>query len=109
MLPQSLINASFARTSEQYVGSAGQEWIDRRKLQESHKNVLREEEPNMLGIGTEPSFAIGQRALLIQTGRCTHLMRSRSSFNFQAACGCAICFSGGYDDLLLYCPVLLRY
>lgn len=53
----------------QYVGLNGQKWINREELQRSHKNVLREEEPDVLGIGTEPSFAIGQRALLIQTGR----------------------------------------
>ena len=52
----------------QYVGLTGQKWVDRTELQETHKNVLRDEEPNMLGIGTEPSFAIGQRALLVQTG-----------------------------------------
>ncbi len=52
----------------QYVGLGGQKWIDREELQKSRKNVLRDEEPNILGIGTEPTFAIGQRALLIQTG-----------------------------------------
>ena len=60
----------------QYVGHAGQKWIDREKLQKSRKNVLRDEEPNMLGIGTEPSFAIGQRALLIQTGGCADVLQS---------------------------------
>ena len=30
--------------------------------------MCNEEEPCVLGVGTEPSFAIGQRALLIQTG-----------------------------------------
>lgn len=30
--------------------------------------MLKEEEPCVLGIGTEPSFANGNRALLIQTG-----------------------------------------
>ena len=58
----------------QYVGSAGQRWIDRGELQESHKNVLREEEQAVLGIGTEPSFAIGQRALLIQSGAQAYLV-----------------------------------
>jgi len=31
--------------------------------------VVREEEPDLLGIGLEPSFAIGQRALLVRTAR----------------------------------------
>jgi hypothetical protein len=29
-------------------------------------NVLKEEEPGLIGIGTQPSFAIGQRALLLR-------------------------------------------
>ena len=33
-----------------------------------HENVWKEEEAGVIGIGTQPSFAIGQRALLIQTG-----------------------------------------
>lgn len=37
-------------------------------LQDGHKNLLKEEEPCVLGIGTEPTFANGNRALLIQTG-----------------------------------------
>ena len=37
-------------------------------MADSHKNVCKEEEPGVMGIGTEPSFAIGQRALLIRTG-----------------------------------------
>jgi glyoxylase-like metal-dependent hydrolase (beta-lactamase superfamily II) len=36
-------------------------------LQATHKNAFKVEEANLLGIGTEPRFAIGQRALLIQT------------------------------------------
>ena len=57
-------------------GSAGNElcvcalrWTTHaRLLQEGYRNTCKEEEPCVLGIGTEPSFAIGQRALLIQTG-----------------------------------------
>ena len=37
-------------------------------LQDGHKNLLKEEEPRVLGIGTKPTFANGSRALLIQTG-----------------------------------------
>lgn len=52
----------------QYVASGGQKWIDSKDLQQEHQNIIKEEEPHITGIGTEPSFAIGQRALLIQTG-----------------------------------------
>ena len=50
----------------QYVGWDGQTWTTLRELQADHRNVLREEEPGLTGIGTEPEFAIGQRALLLQ-------------------------------------------
>jgi hypothetical protein len=52
----------------QYVGSAGQQWTDLEALSRTHKTVTKEQEPNLLGIGVEPHFAIGQRALLVQTG-----------------------------------------
>jgi hypothetical protein len=48
----------------QYVGGRGQEWTTMAKLEREHHNRVEEVEPGMLGIGTEPSFAIGQRALL---------------------------------------------
>lgn len=49
----------------QFVGWSGQGWTTLAKLQESHRNVVRLEEAGLYGIGMEPSFAIGQRALLI--------------------------------------------
>ena len=50
----------------QYVGQHGQQWTTLEALRAEHHTVIREEEPNLIGIGTEPKFAIGQRALLIQ-------------------------------------------
>ncbi len=37
------------------------------ELRADHRNELREEEPGLIGIGTVPTFAIGQRALLVRT------------------------------------------
>jgi hypothetical protein len=37
------------------------------KLQRNHENRFEPLEPGLFGIGTEPTFAIGQRALLVQT------------------------------------------
>lgn len=37
------------------------------ELQAGHHNIIRRVETGLLGIGTEPGFAIGQRALLIET------------------------------------------
>src|ERR1700722_17426165 len=51
----------------QYVGSDGQRWTTVEQLRDRHRADLREEEPGLHGIGMTPSFAIGQRALLIQS------------------------------------------
>lgn len=51
----------------QYVGWGGQAWTSLAELREKHRAVFREEEPGLLGIGMEPKFAIGQRALVAQT------------------------------------------
>jgi glyoxylase-like metal-dependent hydrolase (beta-lactamase superfamily II) len=51
----------------QYIGWDGQEWTTLTALQQDHKNEIRLEEPGLYGIATQPGFAIGQRALLVQT------------------------------------------
>lgn len=55
------------RDERQYVNWNGQQWTTLADLQVRHRNLLREVEPGMTGIATEPGFAIGQRALLVQT------------------------------------------
>ena len=51
----------------QYVGWGGQQWTTMAELASDRAVVLREEEPDLIGVGVEPSFAIGQRALLVRT------------------------------------------
>lgn len=51
----------------QYVGHDGQQWTTLPELQQSHRNRIERQEDRLYGIGTEPKFAIGQRALLIQS------------------------------------------
>jgi len=51
----------------QYVPEGGQEWTTSAELAEDHDNQIRDE-GDLVGIGTEPSFAIGQRALLVPFG-----------------------------------------
>ncbi len=51
----------------QFVRHAGQEWTTLERLATDHHNRLEQEAPRLLGIGTEPEFAIGQRALLLQS------------------------------------------
>jgi len=51
----------------EYIGMGGQRWTTLASLQETHHNLIKPIAPGLTGIGTEPSFAIGQRALLVQS------------------------------------------
>jgi len=51
----------------QFVRHTGQEWTTLKRLQVAHRNRFEEETPRLFGIGTEPEFAIGQRALFLQS------------------------------------------
>lgn len=54
----------------QYVGPNGQEWTTLETMQRGGwKNVFKEQEPNLVGIGTEPKMGIGQRTLLLRTDK----------------------------------------
>ncbi|WP_407170609.1 MBL fold metallo-hydrolase [Bradyrhizobium sp. ORS 111] len=48
----------------QYVNWDGQAWLTRDELAQRHRLVWRDD-MGLVGIGLEPSFAIGQRALLV--------------------------------------------
>ncbi|MCK8787068.1 MBL fold metallo-hydrolase [Roseomonas sp. NAR14] len=50
----------------QYLQPAGQGWTTLPRLRITHMNAFRDE-AGLLGIGTAPHFAIGQRALLVPT------------------------------------------
>jgi hypothetical protein len=51
----------------QYLRNTGQGWTTLDRLLVQHRNAIRLEEPGLIGIGIEPQFAIGQRALLVRT------------------------------------------
>ena len=51
----------------QYAPPRGQTWTTLEVLSQGHVNSFREYEKGLTGIGTQPHFAIGQRALLVQT------------------------------------------
>src|SRR5438132_11786691 len=51
----------------QFVRHGGQEWTTLERLAAGRHNRFEDEAPQLLGIGTEPEFAIGQRALLLQS------------------------------------------
>ncbi len=51
----------------QYVGAGGQQWTTLDALRARHRGTLEPIEPGLFGLGMTPSFAIGQRALLVQS------------------------------------------
>jgi hypothetical protein len=51
----------------QYVPVSGQRWTNLEALRADHHNLIRPE-GELMGIGTSPRFAIGQRALLVPSG-----------------------------------------
>jgi hypothetical protein len=55
------------RDERQYVGWNGQQWTSLEEIRAAgHRARFGEEGPGVTGIGTDPSFAIGQRALLVR-------------------------------------------
>jgi hypothetical protein len=79
----------------QFVGWEGQQWATLEELRSAHRPELREEEPGLLGIGMAPSFAIGQRALLVRSAGgnvlwdCIPLLDDATVAAVQAAGGAA--------------------
>src|SRR5579859_3775281 len=57
------------RDSRQFVGLDGQQWTTLEELAHKHHNIIQQEETGLYSIHTEPHFAIGQRAFLLQTPR----------------------------------------
>ena len=51
----------------QFMPPGGQAWTTLERLGVGHLNAFRQHEPGLIGIGTQPPFAIGQRALLVCT------------------------------------------
>ena len=77
----------------QYVGREGQRWTTLKEMQTTHRNQLDVEGPELISIGTEPKFAIGQRALHVRTADgnvlwdCISLIDDRSVSATQALGG----------------------
>ncbi len=77
----------------QFVRHSGQEWTTLKRLQTDHRNRLEDEASQLLGIGTEPEFAIGQRALLLQSSEgnllwdCITLLDDRTAAEVDARGG----------------------
>ena len=60
-------HCAICEDERQYVGWDGQRWTTLDDLRKTHRADIREEEADLTGLGCDPSFAIGQRALLVET------------------------------------------
>ena len=78
--------------ARQYVGYDGQRWTTLEQLAAERRNVVRGE-AGLTGVGTEPSFAIAQRALLVPGARgnalwdCTPLLGEETVAEIEALGG----------------------
>jgi hypothetical protein len=71
----------------QYVGHDGQRWTTMEEAPTRTSQPHRGAEPGLLGIGTDPSFAIGQRASSRAPLGLHHLARRRDQAAVDAAAG----------------------
>lgn len=68
--PESGREPEHCRTCEderQYIGLDGQKWTTLEELRREHRNRLVEYEPGLTGMFTEPRFALGERAMLVES------------------------------------------
>jgi hypothetical protein len=64
---QPLAVCAVCEDDRQYIKATGQQWTTLGRLRQTNRNSLRFEESGLTGIGIDPPFAIGQRALLVRT------------------------------------------
>ena len=70
----------------QYLPPEGQQWTTLDAVRADHKAEIREQEPRLTGMGIKPQFAIGQRALLLESPSgnvlwdCLPLLDAHASF-----------------------------
>ena len=76
---QSPASCTICQDERQYVKVTGQQWTTPERLRLTNRNSIKFKEPGLIGIGIEPHFAIGQRALFLRTPTpkaCTRSTRS---------------------------------
>ena len=64
---------AICQDERQYVKATGQQWTTLERLRLTNRNSIKFEEPGLIGIGIEPQFAIGQRALFLRTPKANVL------------------------------------
>jgi hypothetical protein len=60
---------TICQEERQYLNPHGQSWTTLTAMRRTHFNCFRQHEPGLIGIGSTPAFAIGQRALLLRTAK----------------------------------------
>jgi hypothetical protein len=60
-------HCTICRDERQFERDGGQQWTTHDRLLGTHSTVLRRREPGLWGLRTEPRFAIGQEAHLVET------------------------------------------
>jgi hypothetical protein len=65
--PAATEHCPICEDSRQFVGWEGQQWSTVAEMRGKYENKFERNEPGVTSIITEPKFAIGQRAYLIQT------------------------------------------
>src|SRR5579862_8814719 len=60
---------AICQDERQYVKKTGQQWTILEKLRLANRNSIKFKEPRLIGVGIEPHFAIGQRALFLRTSK----------------------------------------
>ena len=64
---------AICQDDRQYVKVTGQQWTTLGQLRRTNRNSIKLEEPGLIGVGIEPHFAIGQRALFLRTPKANVL------------------------------------
>jgi hypothetical protein len=64
---------AICQEERQYVKKTGQHWTTLERLRLNNRNSIKFKEPGLIGIGIDPHFAIGQRALFLRTPKANVL------------------------------------
>ena len=62
-------SCTICQDERQYVRKTGQQWTTLDRLRLTNRTSIKFKEPGLIGIGIDPQFAIGQRALFLRTPR----------------------------------------
>jgi hypothetical protein len=64
---------AICQDERQYIKATGQQWTTLERLRLTNRNSIKFKEPGLIGVGIEPHFAIGQRALFLRTPKANIL------------------------------------